>query len=72
MRPTKFSTLALAAALVAAPLAACGNSGSSGSGSATHPTLTYWATNQGTSLHNDQQVLRPADREVHPADRHQG
>jgi multiple sugar transport system substrate-binding protein len=58
MRPTKLSTLALAAALVAAPLAACGSSGS-GSGTAAHPTLTYWATNQGTSLQDDRQVLGP-------------
>jgi multiple sugar transport system substrate-binding protein len=57
MRPTKLSTLAVAAALVAAPLAACGSS--SGTGSAAHPTLTYWATNQGTSLQDDRQVLGP-------------
>ena len=57
MRPTKFSTLALAAALAAVPLAACGSS--SGTSSAAHPTLTYWATNQGTSLQDDRQVLGP-------------
>jgi multiple sugar transport system substrate-binding protein len=57
MRPTKLSTLALAATLAAVPLAACGSS--SGTGSAAHPTLTYWATNQGTSLQNDRQVLGP-------------
>jgi len=57
MRPTKLSTLALAAALAAVPLAACG--GSSGTSSAAHPTLTYWATNQGTSLQDDRQVLGP-------------
>jgi multiple sugar transport system substrate-binding protein len=57
MRPTKLSTLAVAAALAAAPLAACGSS--SGTGSAAHPTLTYWATNQGTSLQDDRQVLGP-------------
>src|SRR3984893_5769477 len=59
MRPTKLSTLALAAALVAAPLAACGSSGSSSSSSTSHPTLTYWATNQGTSLQADLNVLGP-------------
>ncbi len=57
MRPTKLSTLALAATLAAVPLAACGSS--SGTSSAAHPTLTYWATNQGTSLQNDRQVLGP-------------
>lgn len=57
MRPMKLTTLALAAALVAAPLAACGSS--SGTGSAAHPTLTYWASNQGTSLQDDRQVLGP-------------
>src|SRR6188472_4410614 len=41
--------------------AACGGGGtdnaSSGSGSA--KTLTYWASNQGTSLQNDKDVLGP-------------
>jgi multiple sugar transport system substrate-binding protein len=59
MRPKKLSTLALAAALAAVPLAACGSSSSSGSASSAHPTLTYWATNQGTSLQDDLQVLGP-------------
>ena len=61
MRPTKRVTLAFAAVLAAVPLAACGGSsgGSSGSGSSAHPTLTYWATNQGTSLQDDRQVLGP-------------
>ena len=58
MRPTKISALALAAALAAVPLAACGSSSSASSGSA-HPTLTYWASNQGTSLQDDRQVLGP-------------
>ena len=59
MRPTKLSTLACAAAAAAAlSLAACGSSGSS-SGSSAKPTLTYWASNQGTSLQDDQQVLAP-------------
>jgi multiple sugar transport system substrate-binding protein len=57
MRPTKLSTLACAVALAAVPLAACGSSSSPGSSS--HPTLTYWASNQGTSLQDDQQVLAP-------------
>lgn len=60
MRPTKRVTLAFAAVLAALPLAACGSSGgSSGSGASAHPTLTYWATNQGTSLQDDRQVLGP-------------
>ncbi len=58
MRPTKLSTLAAAAAAAALSLAACGSSGSNSSAS-THPTLTYWASNQGTSLQDDQQVLAP-------------
>ena len=43
---------------VALGLAACagGGDGASGSGS---KTLTYWASNQGTSLDNDKQVLTP-------------
>ena len=57
MRPTKLSTLACAAALAAVPLAACGSS--SNSGSSAHPTITYWASNQGTSLQDDRQVLGP-------------
>jgi multiple sugar transport system substrate-binding protein len=58
MRPKKLTTLAFAAALAAVPLAACGSSGS-GSSSSAHPTLTYWATNQGTSLQDDRTVLGP-------------
>ncbi|MGW8431988.1 ABC transporter substrate-binding protein [Curtobacterium citreum] len=46
-----------AAALTVTGLAACssGSSGSSGDGK----TLTYWASNQGTSLQNDKEVLTP-------------
>jgi multiple sugar transport system substrate-binding protein len=57
MRPSKLSTLACAAALAAVPLAACGSS--SNPGSSAHPTITYWASNQGTSLQDDRQVLGP-------------
>ncbi len=49
--------MAGAAILAAVPLAACGSS--SGGGSSAHPTLTYWASNQGTSLQDDRQVLGP-------------
>src|SRR5215469_15859204 len=59
MRPTKLTTMAFVATLAAVPLAACSSSSSSGGGSAAHPTLTYWASNQGTSLQDDQQVLAP-------------
>ncbi|MFI5711925.1 ABC transporter substrate-binding protein [Kribbella sp. NPDC051620] len=42
-------------------LAACGGSDSGGSdgGSGGDQTLTYWASNQGTSLDNDKEVLTP-------------
>src|ERR1039458_1514250 len=58
MRPTKLSTRACAAAAAALSLAACGSNGSN-SGSSAHPTITYWASNQGTSLQDDRQVLGP-------------
>jgi multiple sugar transport system substrate-binding protein len=44
-------------ALLAASAAGCGSSGKAGQ--ATSQTLTYWASNQGTSLDNDRQVLQP-------------
>ena len=60
MRLTKLSTLACAAVLAAVPLAACSSSSSSSSsGSSAPTTITYWASNQGTSLQDDQQVLAP-------------
>lgn len=49
-----------AAAALLIPLAAgCGSSDESGSGSGAGVTLTYWASNQGTSLENDKAVLQP-------------
>ena len=64
MRLNKIATAAVAG-LIALPLAACSSSGS-GSGATTGSsnanagvTLTYWASNQGTSLDNDKQVLTP-------------
>jgi multiple sugar transport system substrate-binding protein len=56
---TKYRALAVlaTAALAVTGLAAC-SSGSSGSSGASK-TLTYWASNQGTSLQNDKQVLTP-------------
>ncbi|WP_158864930.1 ABC transporter substrate-binding protein [Leifsonia sp. AG29] len=52
---------AIAAAAIAAAvsLVVAGCSSSSGSGSSSGGTLTYWASNQGTSLDNDKQVLTP-------------
>ncbi|MFF1574689.1 ABC transporter substrate-binding protein [Leifsonia sp. NPDC058292] len=47
--------IAAAVALVAAGCSGSGGSGDSPSGS----TITYWASNQGTSLDNDKQVLTP-------------
>jgi multiple sugar transport system substrate-binding protein len=58
MRLTKLSTLACAAALAAMPLAACSSSSTS-SGASAQTTITYWASNQGTSVQDDQQVLGP-------------
>jgi multiple sugar transport system substrate-binding protein len=51
-------TTAFAALLATVPLAACGSS-SGGASATAHPTLTYWASNQGTSLADDRQVLGP-------------
>ncbi|GAA2739046.1 sugar ABC transporter substrate-binding protein [Kitasatospora cinereorecta] len=52
------AALALAAAIVLTTTACGGGSASSGSNSSPK-TLTYWASNQGTSLENDKQVLEP-------------
>ncbi|GII32401.1 ABC transporter substrate-binding protein [Planotetraspora mira] len=50
---------AVAGALMLAA-AACGSSDSSTSGSAAAPaSITYWASNQGTSLESDKQILQP-------------
>ncbi|HEY2672123.1 MAG TPA: sugar ABC transporter substrate-binding protein [Rugosimonospora sp.] len=56
MSPRRIGLLAAAALLVAPTLIGCSNSGSSDSGST---TLTYWASNQGSSLDNDKQILQP-------------
>lgn len=61
----KIRTLAATAAIAALALttAACGggsnSSSSSSSDSSGGKTLTYWASNQGTSLDNDKEVLTP-------------
>ena len=52
--------IVVVAVLAVAATAACGSSGSSSSGSSgSSKTLTYWASNQGTSLENDKAVLGP-------------
>ena len=53
--------IAIVAVLAVAATAACGSSGSSSSSSSSGSTktLTYWASNQGTSLQNDKDVLAP-------------
>lgn len=56
MRKRAIAVAALAAA-VSLVVAGCSSSGSGGSSSGS--TLTYWASNQGTSLDNDKQVLTP-------------
>ena len=59
------SRVIAATAIVAAltvPATACGGGSTSGSGggsNAAPKTLTYWASNQGTSIENDKQVLEP-------------
>ncbi len=61
MRIIRVSAVAAAATAVLA-LAACGGgtaTGGSGGGNTKSTTLTYWASNQGTSLQDDQQVLNP-------------
>ncbi|MEC5192772.1 MULTISPECIES: ABC transporter substrate-binding protein [unclassified Arthrobacter] len=61
----KIRTLAATAAIAALALTttACGGSSSSSSSSsgsdASGSTLTYWASNQGTSIDNDKEVLTP-------------
>ena len=56
MQPfTRAVALAATAMLASAGAVACGNS----SGSAGDKTITYWASNQSTSLDADQQILKP-------------
>ncbi|NEN07603.1 sugar ABC transporter substrate-binding protein [Diaminobutyricibacter tongyongensis] len=55
MRKRAILAGAVVAAIALVTAGCSGNSGSSGSGT----TLTYWASNQGTSLDNDKQVLTP-------------
>ncbi|MFJ4849962.1 MULTISPECIES: ABC transporter substrate-binding protein [unclassified Streptomyces] len=50
---------AVAAALIASATACGGGSSTDGSGGGGSKTLTYWASNQGSSLENDKEVLEP-------------
>ncbi|MDX6330748.1 MAG: multiple sugar transport system substrate-binding protein, partial [Streptomycetaceae bacterium] len=55
-----FAAAALAAVLTGTTAACGGGSSNNGSGGNSSPkTLTYWASNQGTSLENDKAVLTP-------------
>ena len=58
MRLRRIGVLAATAALLVPLATACGKFGSGSSGS-DNVTLAYWASNQGTSLDNDKQVLQP-------------
>ncbi|HEX4224777.1 MAG TPA: extracellular solute-binding protein, partial [Pseudonocardiaceae bacterium] len=58
MRLGRFTSVAALALLTAASITACGGGSSASSSSPT--TLTYWASDQGTSIANDNQVLAPA------------
>jgi multiple sugar transport system substrate-binding protein len=59
VRLKRTATAVIASVFAVAMLAACGSSGANNGSSNAHPTLTYWASNQGTSLENDKQVLGP-------------
>ncbi|MGW1216039.1 ABC transporter substrate-binding protein [Streptomyces sp. NPDC002499] len=55
-RRTRAVALAAAATLAGAGVTACGSGSSSASGD---KTITYWATNQSTSLDADKKILQP-------------
>ncbi|MFC6081776.1 ABC transporter substrate-binding protein [Sphaerisporangium aureirubrum] len=60
MRTRKLGYFAVAGMLLAAAVACGGGDGGGDAGGSAAPkTLTYWASNQGTSLDNDKQVLQP-------------
>jgi multiple sugar transport system substrate-binding protein len=59
MRGTRFTATAVGVLATMTLVAACSSSSGGGGGSGTGATLTYWASNQGTSLDNDKQVLAP-------------
>jgi len=55
----RYARAVVALALLAPGLAACGSDGGSAGSGSGGATITYWASNQGSSLENDKQVLRP-------------
>ncbi|GAA4529625.1 sugar ABC transporter substrate-binding protein [Brachybacterium paraconglomeratum] len=59
MRRRTLLSAAPLAAVTAAGLAACGSGSGSGGSNDSPDKLTYWASNQGTSLENDKEVLTP-------------
>lgn len=60
MHLTRTTSMAAVAASLAALVTACGGGTATGGGSNSSPkTLTYWASNQGTSLDDDKQKLTP-------------
>jgi ABC-type sugar transport system, periplasmic component len=60
MRKTRvILAAALAAGLAVATVGCSSNNNSGSTGSSSGQTITYWASNQGTSLANDKEVLTP-------------
>lgn len=59
MRRRTLLTAAPLAAVGLTGLAACGSDSGSGGSNKSPDKLTYWASNQGTSLENDKEVLTP-------------
>ncbi|RKE20513.1 sugar ABC transporter substrate-binding protein [Streptomyces sp. TLI_171] len=60
MRTHRISAALALTAAIALTATACGGGDSTGGSSNSSPkTLTYWASNQGSSLENDKQVLEP-------------
>jgi multiple sugar transport system substrate-binding protein len=53
------ATVALSAMLLGTAACSSGSSGSDGGSAGGKVTLKYWASNQGTSLANDKEVLTP-------------
>ena len=58
MKIRSIAAIATISALALAT-AGCSGGGDTGSGDGGGKTLTYWASNQGTSLENDKEVLQP-------------
>ncbi|MER5640164.1 sugar ABC transporter substrate-binding protein [Kitasatospora sp. NPDC002227] len=57
--PARAVPVAALAAALALTATGCGGGSATGSSAGSPTTLTYWASNQGTSLENDKQVLEP-------------